>query len=94
MDFPPDAIIGAIGGCGTAAALARFFIVRALKDLDSIAKKISSINEKLIAVDVTIESLKKLEKVVSQHDRKIASIESRLTYERPFKYKAVDHSAD
>lgn len=72
----------AVGGT-LCAAIARYFIVRALDDLKEISTQIIDISLKLSAIETRLHQLDRLEETTLTHNLKIADIEGRLKYERP-----------
>jgi hypothetical protein len=70
-----DAFASALGGCGLALAVARFFILRALGDLDDLSTKVHHISENLAAIAVRMEQLAEHDSSIREHAKKLAYLE-------------------
>lgn len=83
MDFIRwETVLGAVLGSGVTSAIARYFILKALNDLEKISEHVHNINAKLSAIEVKLGQLEKLEETAISHDRQITEIQSRFKYER------------
>jgi hypothetical protein len=78
-----ETVIGTVLGGGLTTAVARHFILKALRDLERIAETVHNISAKLSVIEVRLGQLEKLEETALSHDHKITEIQSRLKYERP-----------
>lgn len=87
-----ETVIGTVLGGGLTTAVARHFILKALRDLDKISETVHQISAKLSVIEVRLGQLEKLEETTASHDRQITEIQSRLKYERPTAIHRTDKS--
>jgi len=73
-----DVAIAATISGGATAAIARAYISKTLKDLETVLEKVSEIKAELRGISVKLDHLDESADIVSKHDRKIAAMEEKL----------------
>lgn len=73
-----EIVSSAIAGAGLSAALAKAFIAKSLKELETTVEKISHIQTQLAAIAVRLEGLDKSQDLVHKIDRKVIALETKL----------------
>lgn len=74
-----DTIMTALASGGISASIARLFISKSLADLEKVSDKIHDIGEQLSAIKEKLANNEKTYDMVFEHDRKIASLETKLS---------------
>lgn len=79
MDFSKsiEMLLSAIAGTLISAGIAKAYIAKSLRDLETALTMCHAINERLAAIHVRIESLDDFKRMVTDHDRKLISLEAK-----------------
>ncbi len=78
IDNPIEIAAGAIGGLGAGTFLARAYIAKAMKDLESAICRVGEIQSQLAAIAVRLEALNKTHELIHELDKKIIAIETKI----------------
>lgn len=73
-----DSIISAIIGSGSSAAIALYFLKKAISELEETIKEIAKIKSDMAVLASKIETNERSTEILRDHDRKIAAMESIL----------------
>jgi len=78
LEIDYSSLIGSAAGGGGVALLAKLYLQRAIKELDSTVATMQIIKEQLAGIAVTLDKMEKNDDIIRIHDRKIAFLESRM----------------
>ncbi len=78
MDNMYELAAGAMGGTAMAGMLARAFISRSMKDLESAINRIGEIKSELATIAVRLEDVSKTNQLVRDIDRRMIAIETKI----------------
>jgi hypothetical protein len=77
MHFDWDQIISPIIGGSIGLGLAKYLVTSTAEKIETIAEKLSDIKSQLSSMQVKLELLEKLHDLCSEHEKKIAVLETK-----------------
>lgn len=70
--------LGGFGGGGVVVFIAKTYLSRTLKELDGVIVAMHSVKEQLAMIAVKLAKIEENDKLLREHDRKIAALEAKV----------------